>query len=191
MDVCSIYKDDIALTYCKFCGEPRFKPKRGRSVTYKDVPHKRIHYLPLIPRLKRLNALMSLAPYMRWHFENRMSNGVMIHPSQFIFRCMVSSILTCTIWLGVWKSELQVGQCIMSIVISFIQLNEEGERKLTTLGFVLREIYEKEKVIGMEWLMKYLNWSTLVNLLKWLCYLLVNGIIQHVPGEHVNTMTTK
>ena len=24
---------------------------------------------------------MSSAPYIRWHFENRMSNGVMTHPS--------------------------------------------------------------------------------------------------------------
>ena len=48
------YKDDIALTYCKFYGKPRFKSKRGGSVMYKDVLHKRIHNLPLIPRLKRL-----------------------------------------------------------------------------------------------------------------------------------------
>ena len=74
------YKDDIALTHCKFYREPRFEPKRGGSVMYKDVPHKRIHYPPLIPRLKRLYALMSSAPYMRWHFENRMSDGVMTHP---------------------------------------------------------------------------------------------------------------
>ena len=39
--------------------------------------------------------------------------------------------------------------------------------------------------------MKYLNWSTLVNLLKGLCYLLVNDMIPHVLGEYVNTMTTK
>ena len=75
------YKDNAALTHYKFCGEPRFKPKRGGSVMYKDVPHKILHYLSLIPKLKRLYASMSSVPYMRWHFENRRSDGVMTHPS--------------------------------------------------------------------------------------------------------------
>ena len=64
------YKHDAALTHCKFCGEPRFKSKKRESVTYKDIPHKRMHYLPLIPGLKRLYASISSASYMRWHFEN-------------------------------------------------------------------------------------------------------------------------
>ena len=55
------YKHDVALTLCKFCEEPRFKLKRGGSLTYKNVPHKRMHYLPLIPILKRLYASMSSA----------------------------------------------------------------------------------------------------------------------------------
>ena len=46
------YKDNVILTYCKFYVELRFKPKRGGSVTYKDVLHKILHYLPLILRLK-------------------------------------------------------------------------------------------------------------------------------------------
>ena len=75
------YKDDAALTHYKFYGEPRFKAKRGGSMMYKDVPHKRMHYLPLIPKLKRLYTSMSLAPYIRWYFENRKSDGVMTHPS--------------------------------------------------------------------------------------------------------------
>ncbi|WMV07895.1 hypothetical protein MTR67_001280 [Solanum verrucosum] len=40
-----------------------------------------MHYLPLIPRLKRLYASNSSAPYMRWHRENRRPPGVMCHPS--------------------------------------------------------------------------------------------------------------
>ena len=39
--------------------------------------------------------------------------------------------------------------------------------------------------------MKYLSWSTLVNLLKGLCYSIVNSIIQHVLGKYVNTITTR
>ena len=65
----------------KFCGEPSFKSKRGGSVAHKDVLHKGMHYLSLIPILKTLYAQMSLAPYMRWHFKNRMSDGIMTHPS--------------------------------------------------------------------------------------------------------------
>jgi len=40
-----------------------------------------MHYLPLIPRLKRIYASMSSAPYMRWHHENRREPGVLCHPS--------------------------------------------------------------------------------------------------------------
>ena len=75
------YKDDAALTHCKSCGEPRFKPKRGGSVMCKDVAHKRMHYLPLIFRFKRLYGSISSAPYTRWNFENQRSDGVITHPS--------------------------------------------------------------------------------------------------------------
>ena len=82
LNVCMLYhKDDAALTHYKFCGEPKFKPKRAGSVAYKDVPHKRMHYLPLIPRLKRLYSSMSSTPYKMWHFENRKNDDVMTHPS--------------------------------------------------------------------------------------------------------------
>jgi len=40
-----------------------------------------MHYLPLIPRLKRLYASMSSAPHMRWHYENRREPRVLCHPS--------------------------------------------------------------------------------------------------------------
>ena len=75
------YENDAGLTHCKFCGEPTFKPKRMGSVAYKDVQYKRMHYQPLIPRLKRLYASMSLAPYMRWHFGNQRSDSAMTLPS--------------------------------------------------------------------------------------------------------------
>ncbi|KAL1321193.1 hypothetical protein AAHE18_14G110700 [Arachis hypogaea] len=47
----------------------------------KEVPYKRMHYLPLIPRLQRLYASMSTAPYMLWHHQNRRNDDVMTHPS--------------------------------------------------------------------------------------------------------------
>ncbi|WMV09352.1 hypothetical protein MTR67_002737 [Solanum verrucosum] len=45
------------------------------------VPVKALHYLPLIPRLKRLYASMRSAPHMRWHHEYRRPPGVLSHPS--------------------------------------------------------------------------------------------------------------
>ncbi|XP_060210890.1 uncharacterized protein LOC132637885 [Lycium barbarum] len=71
------YKDDVGLESCKFCGSNRFKQTRsGKSVVVKEM-----HYLPLIPRLKRFYASNSPALHMRWHSENRRPPGVMCHPS--------------------------------------------------------------------------------------------------------------
>jgi len=47
---------------------------------YKDVPYKRLHYLPLIPRLQRLYASTTSTKHMRWHYENR-RQGVLCHHS--------------------------------------------------------------------------------------------------------------
>nr|AAS79612.1 putative tnp2 transposase [Ipomoea trifida] len=75
------YKSDINDRQCKFCGEPRFKPRSPNCTRGKEVPKKRMHYLPLIPRLQRLYASPSSAEHMRWHYENRRQPGVMCHPS--------------------------------------------------------------------------------------------------------------
>ncbi|XP_049367943.1 uncharacterized protein LOC125832793 [Solanum verrucosum] len=71
------YKDDIDLESCKFCGKSCYK----QTPSGKKVPIKAMHYLPLIPRLKRLYASNRSAPHMRWHHENRRPPGVMCHPS--------------------------------------------------------------------------------------------------------------
>ncbi|XP_019180260.1 PREDICTED: uncharacterized protein LOC109175457 [Ipomoea nil] len=75
------YKSEINDKHCKFCGEPRFKPRPPRCTRTKEVPRKRMHYLPLIPRLQRLYASHSSASHMRWHYENRREPGIMCHPS--------------------------------------------------------------------------------------------------------------
>ena len=54
-------------------------PKKKRK--QKDVPLARMHYLPIIPRLKRLFASYNSARHMRWHFENPREPGVLCHPS--------------------------------------------------------------------------------------------------------------
>ncbi|XP_019266286.1 PREDICTED: uncharacterized protein LOC109243756 [Nicotiana attenuata] len=74
------YKDDATLENCKFCNQPRYKEVTNSKMKNK-VPVKPMHYLPFIPRLKRLYASMSSAPHMRWHYENRRPPGILCHPS--------------------------------------------------------------------------------------------------------------
>ncbi|KAG5585376.1 hypothetical protein H5410_045810 [Solanum commersonii] len=47
------YKADKEMTECKFCKEPHYKKRVGKKGK-KKIPHKTMHYLPLIPRLQRL-----------------------------------------------------------------------------------------------------------------------------------------
>ncbi|GAB2296798.1 hypothetical protein Dimus_038442 [Dionaea muscipula] len=52
---CMLYwKADEDLQMCKFCNEPRFKQRRSGARKFKDVPQRRISYLPLTSRLQRL-----------------------------------------------------------------------------------------------------------------------------------------
>ncbi|XP_075091894.1 uncharacterized protein LOC107830110 [Nicotiana tabacum] len=73
------YKDDASLKNYKFCNQPHYKEVINSKK--KKVPVKAMHYLPLIPRLKRLYASMSSAPHMRWHYKNRRPPGILCHPS--------------------------------------------------------------------------------------------------------------
>ncbi|KAL0455863.1 UNVERIFIED_CONTAM: hypothetical protein Slati_0925500 [Sesamum latifolium] len=62
---CMLYwKDDIGLEYCKFCGDPRYKPTRDRNPQRKKSPYVVLRYLPLIPRLQRLYASPATAEHM-------------------------------------------------------------------------------------------------------------------------------
>nr|KYP48870.1 hypothetical protein KK1_029430 [Cajanus cajan] len=83
IDGCMLYyKGDSTLKEYKFCQKPRYKENLNAcKKTSKFVPYKRIHYLPLIPRLQRLYASVRSAEHMRWHYENRREEGVLCHPS--------------------------------------------------------------------------------------------------------------
>jgi len=83
IDGCMLFylDEDKQLTEYKFCHKPHYKTKRMGRGKHKDHPVKRINYLPLIPRLRRLYASMSFAPHMRWHFENKRKEGLLCHPS--------------------------------------------------------------------------------------------------------------
>lgn len=79
---CMIYwRCDKNLGQCKFCEEPRYK-KLKNSDKFSRVPCSRMHYFPLIPRLKRLYASEATAASMRWHAESHgHGDGIMCHPS--------------------------------------------------------------------------------------------------------------
>ncbi|KAJ8750589.1 hypothetical protein K2173_015756 [Erythroxylum novogranatense] len=78
---CMLYwGDDMNLEQCKFCGQPRFKPRKC-SMKHKLVPWKQMYYFPLTPRLQRLYASNVTASHMRWHAEHEQEDGVMTHPS--------------------------------------------------------------------------------------------------------------
>ncbi|XP_056864276.1 uncharacterized protein LOC130511354 [Raphanus sativus] len=65
IDNCMIYwRADETRNECKFCGKPRFQETRGRV----PIPFKRMWYLPLTERLKRLYQCERTAKAMRWRF---------------------------------------------------------------------------------------------------------------------------
>ena len=85
-DMCMIYwEEDKDLRECKFCGKDRYKRyKEGASKKRqkKNLPHKKMWYFPLAPRLKRLYQSNACADKMRWHKERVIpKEGTMEHPS--------------------------------------------------------------------------------------------------------------
>ena len=82
IDVCidnrMIYwKDDEKLTECRFCQKPRYQETTGRN----PVPYKRMWYLPITDRLKRLYHSERTAASMRWHAQHSVKDGEITHPS--------------------------------------------------------------------------------------------------------------
>lgn len=75
------YKDNSADRECRFCHETRYLPRKTGIGNYKDIPAKRMFYMPITPRLKRLYASVETSARMRWH-HNRPSSGVLRHLSQ-------------------------------------------------------------------------------------------------------------
>ncbi|KAL0358498.1 UNVERIFIED_CONTAM: hypothetical protein Sangu_0699200, partial [Sesamum angustifolium] len=79
---CMLYwKDDIDMEYCKFCGDPRYKPTRDRNPRRKKSPYAVLRYLPLTPRLQRLYASPATAEHMTWHASHVTEEDSMCHPS--------------------------------------------------------------------------------------------------------------
>ncbi|CAA7049001.1 unnamed protein product [Microthlaspi erraticum] len=77
IDNCMIYwREDAHRLVCKFCRKPRFQETSGRV----PIPYKRMWYLPLAERLKRLYQSLRTAGSMRWHAEHS-TEGEIVHPS--------------------------------------------------------------------------------------------------------------
>ncbi|XP_012568913.1 uncharacterized protein [Cicer arietinum] len=75
------YKENSADIECRFCHEPQYVPRKPGIGNHKDIPVKRMFYMPITPRLKRLYASTETAAQMRWHQHNRSSSGILRHPS--------------------------------------------------------------------------------------------------------------
>ncbi|XP_004488345.1 uncharacterized protein [Cicer arietinum] len=75
------YKENSADIECRFCHEPRYVPRKPGIGNHKDIPVKRMFYMPITPMLKRLYASTETAAQMRWHQHNRSSSGILCHPS--------------------------------------------------------------------------------------------------------------
>ncbi|KAK4406464.1 hypothetical protein Sango_0652900 [Sesamum angolense] len=79
---CMLYwKDDVDLEYCKFCGDTRNKPSRGRDLHQKKSPHDVLRYLPITPHLQRLYSSRATAEHMTWHATHQTEEGSMYNPS--------------------------------------------------------------------------------------------------------------
>ncbi|KAJ0780604.1 hypothetical protein HanPI659440_Chr06g0239611 [Helianthus annuus] len=80
IDVCRnhcmlFYKQDNALTQCKYCKESRYKSDRNK------VPKLVMWYMPIGLRLKRLYMSLKTAKDMTWHHDHKTTEGSMAHPS--------------------------------------------------------------------------------------------------------------
>ena len=71
--------EDNELISCKVCNHPRYKRHQGSNWRKTNVPHKKMYYFPLTPRLQRLYAYEATANDMRWHKEHNTKEGVMWH----------------------------------------------------------------------------------------------------------------
>ena len=77
---CMIYwGEDSELISFKFCNHPRYKRHHRSNRQKTNVPHKKMYYFPLTPRLQRLYAFKATANDMRWHKENNIEECVMRH----------------------------------------------------------------------------------------------------------------
>ncbi|XP_019058653.1 PREDICTED: uncharacterized protein LOC109116879 [Tarenaya hassleriana] len=84
IDVCPnncmiFWKKSNQLDNCRFCGAERYKAKKYGQRN--RVPYKRMFYLPIKDRLRRLYESHQIASHMWWHAEHTLDPENMSHPS--------------------------------------------------------------------------------------------------------------
>jgi hypothetical protein len=85
---CILYRGDYEnLTECPICTALRYKIRGDDpgdiegEPPRKRVPAKVMWYAPIIPQLKRLFRCKEHAKLLRWHKEERLSDGMLRHPA--------------------------------------------------------------------------------------------------------------
>ncbi|XP_028799754.1 uncharacterized protein LOC114755053 [Neltuma alba] len=81
---CVLYRKAYdELDACPVCGTSSYKVKEmeGGDVITKGPPAKVLWYLPIIPRFKHLFANANEAKKLRWHVEERKTDGMLRHPT--------------------------------------------------------------------------------------------------------------
>lgn len=79
-DCCLFRNKYKKLDKCPKCKAPRWKTNMQTGAVKKGVPQKILRYFPVIPRLKRMFRSEQMAKDLRWHFNNKSTDGKLRHP---------------------------------------------------------------------------------------------------------------
>ncbi|XP_020272160.1 uncharacterized protein LOC109847335 [Asparagus officinalis] len=79
-DCCLFRKKYEELDNCPTCGASRWKINKRSKEIRKGIPVKVLRYFPIIPRFKRMFRSSQMAKDLRWHFDNKSTDGKMRHP---------------------------------------------------------------------------------------------------------------
>ncbi|XP_010474959.1 PREDICTED: uncharacterized protein LOC104754455 [Camelina sativa] len=83
-DCCLFRKKYKKLQNCPKCNASRWKINLQTSEIKKGVPQKVLRYFPIIPRLKRMFRSEEMAKDLRWHFNNKSSDGKLCHLIDYV-----------------------------------------------------------------------------------------------------------
>ncbi|XP_022866954.1 uncharacterized protein LOC111386721 [Olea europaea var. sylvestris] len=79
-DCCLHRKELEHVELCPKCGCSRWKVNQQTKKVQKKIPAKVLRYFRIIPRLKRMFGIEEMAKKLRWHSNNKSSDGKMRHP---------------------------------------------------------------------------------------------------------------
>ncbi|CAA7025607.1 unnamed protein product [Microthlaspi erraticum] len=79
-DCCLFRMKYKKLDNCPKCKASRWKTNLHTGEVKKGVAQKVLRYFPIIPRLKRMFRSTDMAKLLRWHFNNKSSDGRLRHP---------------------------------------------------------------------------------------------------------------